>query len=125
MLFSTGFVFAFKEGELMRSLAIENGVPDDAIVLESHANSTYENVTRSQAILTQHGWKRALLVSSPYHMRRALLTWHKNAPEIDVIASPVPYSQFYFRNGGPTLEQFRGLLQEYGAIALYWWRGWI
>jgi uncharacterized SAM-binding protein YcdF (DUF218 family)/glycosyltransferase involved in cell wall biosynthesis len=125
MIFSTGFVFAFEEGELMRSLAIAEGVPAEAIVLESHAINTYENVTRSQSILEQYGWRRVLLVSSPYHMRRALLTWRKNAPNIEVVATPVPFSQFYLRNGGPTLEQMRGLLQEYSAIALYWWRGWI
>ena len=45
---------------------------------------------------------------------------------MQVISSPVPISQFYLRdgNGPPSLEQLRGLLQEYAAIALYWWRGW-
>jgi hypothetical protein len=53
------------------------------------------------------------------------LTWHRNAPEIVAIPSPVPSSQFYLREGGPSIDQMRGLLQEYAAIALYWWRDWI
>src|SRR6478735_8391291 len=47
MIFSTGFVFAFQEGQLMRSVAIDNGVPADVIILETQAANTYENVTRS------------------------------------------------------------------------------
>jgi hypothetical protein len=53
------------------------------------------------------------------------LTWRKVAPEIEVVATPVPNSQFYAHRRGATLEQIRGLLQEYVAIAWYWWRGWI
>ena len=125
MIFSTGFVFAFAEGEIMRSLAEANGVPPEAIVLETEARNTFENVARSREILIEKGWRRVLLVSSPYHMRRAVLTWRKVAPEIEVVATPVPNSQFYAHRRGATLEQIRGLLQEYVAIAWYWWRGWI
>jgi uncharacterized SAM-binding protein YcdF (DUF218 family)/glycosyltransferase involved in cell wall biosynthesis len=125
MIFSTGFVFTFQEGELMRSLAEANGVPRDAIILETQARNTYENVARSRDILTQRGWRRVLLVSSPYHMRRAMLTWRTVAPEIEVVPTPVPVSQFYRHETGPSLEQMRGLLQEVAAIVLYWWRGWI
>lgn len=125
MIFSTGFVFAFAEGEVMRSLAEANGVPREAIILETAATNTYENVTRSRQILIDNGWRSALVVSSPYHMRRAMLTWQRNAPEIAATPTPVPFSQFYLRDGGPSLEQMRGLLQEYAAIVLYWWRDWI
>jgi uncharacterized SAM-binding protein YcdF (DUF218 family)/glycosyltransferase involved in cell wall biosynthesis len=124
MIFSSGFVFAFEEAEIMRGLAEENGVPPEAIILETNAKNTHDNVLLSNQILTQHGWRRILLVSSPYHMRRAMMTWRKSAPGVQVTATPVPVSQFYIRDGAPSFEQLRGLLQEYAAIALYWWRGW-
>jgi uncharacterized SAM-binding protein YcdF (DUF218 family)/glycosyltransferase involved in cell wall biosynthesis len=125
MIFSTGFVFAFREGEVMRSLAMANGVPAEAIILETQARNTYENVVRSWEILDTYGWKRALVVSSPYHMRRAMLTWRRVAPTTEAIPVPVPASQFYLHERGPSLAQMRGILQEYAAIVLYWWRGWI
>jgi uncharacterized SAM-binding protein YcdF (DUF218 family)/glycosyltransferase involved in cell wall biosynthesis len=125
MIFSSGFVFAFKEAEIMRGLAMANGVPGDAIVLETKATNTYENVAHSHAILAEHGWERILLVSSPYHMRRAMLTWRRVAPDVDVTAAPVAQSQYYVRDGAPSLEQMRGLLHEYAAIVVYWWRDWI
>jgi uncharacterized SAM-binding protein YcdF (DUF218 family)/glycosyltransferase involved in cell wall biosynthesis len=125
MIFSSGFVFAFPEAEVMRTLAIDNGVPASAIELETHAANTHENVVFSQRLLEAHGWRRILLVSSPYHMRRALLTWHKAAPATTVVPTPALASQFYLHERGASLEQIRGLAQEYAAIVVYWWRGWI
>jgi len=118
-------VFAFSEPDIMRALAIDNGVPASAIELETRAANTHENVVFSQRILNDHGWKRALVVSSPYHMRRALLTWRKASPDIAVVATPPPNSQFYAHDRGASLEQMRGIAQEYAAIVMYWWRGWI
>jgi uncharacterized SAM-binding protein YcdF (DUF218 family)/glycosyltransferase involved in cell wall biosynthesis len=120
VVFSSGYVFAFQEAEVMRALAVDNGIPADAIVLEQRAANTYENVIYSDRILADRHWRRILLVSSPYHMRRALLTWRHNAPQIDVIATPVPESQFYVHETGASFEQIRGILQEYAAIVGYW-----
>jgi uncharacterized SAM-binding protein YcdF (DUF218 family)/glycosyltransferase involved in cell wall biosynthesis len=125
LVFSSGYEFAFEEAKVMRELAMGLGVPQEAIVLESKSASTYENVAFVQAILDAHGWRRILLVSSPYHMRRALLTWKKVAPGTRVVSTPVPSSQFYAHGWGANLDQVRGIAQEYVAIAVYWWRGWI
>jgi uncharacterized SAM-binding protein YcdF (DUF218 family)/glycosyltransferase involved in cell wall biosynthesis len=126
LVFSSGFRFVFHEAEVMRDLAVVNGVPPDAIVLEQAAANTHENVQFSAAILRQHGWRKILLVSSPYHMRRALLTWRKAVPDVTVVPTPVARSLFYLRDGrGPTLDQIRGIAQEYAAIVVYRGRGWI
>ena len=57
-------------------------------------------------------------------MRRALLTWRGAAPEVTVVPTPVPSSQFYAHSTGASFEQIRGILQEYAAIVAYWLRGW-
>jgi len=125
LIFSSGFVFAFPEAEIMRELAINNGVPRAAIELETHAANTHDNVVFTQRIMNARGWKRALLVSSPYHMRRALMTWRKAGPDVAAVATPPSISQFYAHDRGASLEQMRGIVQEYAAIVMYWWRGWI
>jgi uncharacterized SAM-binding protein YcdF (DUF218 family)/glycosyltransferase involved in cell wall biosynthesis len=125
IVFSTGYVFSFREAEVLKAVAEANGVPATAIVLEEEATNTYENVERSRRILDAHGWRRVLLVSSPYHMRRALLTWRKVAPGIEVIPTPPPESQFYGHDVGASLEQIRAIVHEYAAIVMYWRRGWI
>jgi len=125
LIFSSGYVFSFKEAEVMRALAVDQGVPADRIVLEERATNTYENVTYTSQILRDRQWRRILLVSSPYHMRRATLVWRKTAPEIAVIPSPPFSSQFYEHGTGASLEQVRGILWEYAALASYWWNGWL
>ena len=125
LVLSSGFVYSFREAEVMRAVAVDNGVPASAIVLEQRAASTYENVMFVNGILRDHRWRRILLVSSPFHMRRALLTWHRLAPDVTVTPTPPAETRFYQHGRGATLEQMRGVLQEYLAIAAYWRRGWI
>jgi uncharacterized SAM-binding protein YcdF (DUF218 family) len=125
MIFESGYVFAFREAEIMRDLATSLGVPQSSILLETHGTNTYDDVIRVRDVVRQHGWRRILLVSSPYNMRRAVAVWRKQAPDVDVVATPVPQSQFYTHDRGATLDQLRGLVREYGALAAYWWRGWI
>jgi uncharacterized SAM-binding protein YcdF (DUF218 family) len=125
MILSSGYVYTFQEAEVMRALAIDQGVPASAILLERRAANTYQNVRFVEEMLREHGWRRVLLVSSPYHMRRALLVWHKQAPEVTVLPEPVAQSQFYEHARGATLDQVRGILQEYVAILGYWRRGWV
>jgi uncharacterized SAM-binding protein YcdF (DUF218 family)/glycosyltransferase involved in cell wall biosynthesis len=125
LVLSSGFVYSFKEAEVMRALAIDQGIPASHIVLEEHARNTYENVMFVNRILGERHWRRILLVSSPYHMRRALLVWRKVAPDVVVVPTPPPMTQFYEHTRGASLEQIRGIIWEYLAMLEYWSRGWI
>jgi uncharacterized SAM-binding protein YcdF (DUF218 family) len=125
LVFSSGYVYTFREAQVMRALAIDNGVPASAIVLEERAKSTYDNVTFVDDLLRERGVHRILLVSSPYHMRRAVAVWRKQAPDITVVPTPAEQSEFYDHTRGASVEQVRGLLFEYVAIFAYWRRGWL
>jgi uncharacterized SAM-binding protein YcdF (DUF218 family) len=94
-------------------------------VLETHGVNTNDQVARVHEVLRQFGWRKILLVSSPYHMRRALGVWRKQAPEVTVVPAPVPESQFYAHDRGASLDQLRGLTREFGALVAYWWKDWI
>ena len=125
LVFSSGYAHTFREAEIMKALAISLGVPADAILLEEKGGGTAKSVAHVRPILSAHGWTTVLLVSAPYHMRRAILTFHKVAPEVTVIAAP-GWSAFWARRGtGATLAQLRAVAYEYTAIAYYWWKGWI
>jgi uncharacterized SAM-binding protein YcdF (DUF218 family) len=125
LIFSSGYVSAFKEAKVMEMLAISRGIPKNVIILEETASSTIGNVNTVRRILQRRGWRNILLVSSPYHMRRCLLTFRKLAPDVKVVASPIPYSQFYSHRVGANFEQIKSILHEYGAIGYYWWKGWL
>jgi uncharacterized SAM-binding protein YcdF (DUF218 family)/glycosyltransferase involved in cell wall biosynthesis len=125
LVVSSGYVYSFPEAEAMRALAVDQGIPPSAIVLEKRATNTYQNVAFVNEILETRHWSSVLLVSSPYHMRRALLVWRKVAPGIRVVPAPPLRSQFYDHTRGASLEQIGAVAHEYLAILGYWRRGWI
>ena len=59
--------------ELMKREAVRRGVPDDAIVVEGSAATTEENAARVAELMRKRGLHTAILVTSPYHQRRAAL----------------------------------------------------
>jgi uncharacterized SAM-binding protein YcdF (DUF218 family)/glycosyltransferase involved in cell wall biosynthesis len=125
MVFSSGTRHAFREVEVMQALAVSRGVPASAITLEARAASTRENVRFSADIMARHGWRSALVVSSPYHMRRASLVFRRIAPEIEAVYTPVPRTGFFSeRRWGASWAQIRAILHEYVAIAYSRWKGW-
>ena len=89
----------------MKALAVANGVPADGDRSRRRRPRTrYENVVLSRSHSSANGWRSILLVSSPYHMRRAMLTWRQAAPDVDVTPTPVPQSQFYAHQRGASLD---------------------
>jgi uncharacterized SAM-binding protein YcdF (DUF218 family) len=135
LIFSSGYMYVFKEPLLMKALAISLGVPENAVILEDKARNTYENVDFVARILGKKGWDKILLVSSPYHMRRASLVFNKVAKNIRVDYTPIPKSIFYSHEDRNSygrknwkrinLEQIKGIVHEYLGILYYWWRGYI
>lgn len=64
--------YTYTEAEGMRNFLVAEGVPEDRIVLENNATSTYENLLYSQDIMEKHGWNTAIIITHDYHGTRAL-----------------------------------------------------
>lgn len=62
-----------EEAEVMRRLALEAGIPSEALFLEKESHSTWENLLGARNIMQERGWDTAVIVSDPFHMKRALL----------------------------------------------------
>ena len=60
------------EAEVARQYALARGVPAEAILLETTSTSTIENLANARQVGTDHGLRTYLIVSTPYHMRRAI-----------------------------------------------------
>lgn len=58
-------------GELMKREAVRLGVPAGAILVEPLSATTEENAKRTAEVMQQRGLHTAILVTSPYHQRRA------------------------------------------------------
>ena len=63
--------------ELMKRDAIRLGVPESAILVEPDATTTDENARDVAQLMTEQGLRSAILVTSPYHQRRASLLFSR------------------------------------------------
>lgn len=59
--------------ELMKRQAVRLGVPEGAIIVEPEAATTQENARNVALLMHEAGLRSAILVTSPYHQRRASL----------------------------------------------------
>jgi uncharacterized SAM-binding protein YcdF (DUF218 family) len=61
--------------DVMRGLAVDRGVPDAAILEEPLGEDTWGNAVYTRQVLEDHSLQSAILVTSPYHLRRAQETF--------------------------------------------------
>jgi uncharacterized SAM-binding protein YcdF (DUF218 family) len=61
--------------DVMRDLAIQRGVPQGAILEEPQGEDTWGNAVYTRQVLEEHQLQSAILVTSPYHLRRAKVTF--------------------------------------------------
>lgn len=59
----------------MREQALAAGIPSDRIYIDEISQNTYENAIHTKEIINTIGAKKIILVTSPYHQRRANQTF--------------------------------------------------
>lgn len=118
-------------------LTMMGNVSVDNFILEPTSLNTYQNAINVQQILQEQAIETILLVTSAFHMPRALAIFHKLG--IDAIPAP---TDFYIVDQPPerfslqqllldllpsvgNLEKTSRGVKEYIGIVVYWLRGWI
>ncbi len=99
------------EAEAMRALALKHGVPEERIIVEDKATRTLENALYTARIMEDRGWARALVVSDPFHLPRALFLFRR----LGIAASGAAVRE---RCGEPRWRWYGGYVREAGAFAL-------
>ena len=59
------------------ALAVENGIPPSALLLDHEATSTYQNALYTMEIMEEEGMSSALVVTSDYHVKRTKYIYDK------------------------------------------------
>jgi uncharacterized SAM-binding protein YcdF (DUF218 family) len=75
-------------GDIAR-LMVGEGVPADRITLECTSRNTWQNAEFSKPLLAAMDAKSAILVTSWFHVRRALGCFHASSPQIRWEVAPV------------------------------------
>jgi uncharacterized SAM-binding protein YcdF (DUF218 family) len=96
------------------------GVPVSAIQLESRSKTTRENAEFSVSLLRADGVRRAIIVTSWYHSRRALSCFRHYAPEIKFYSRPSYFN--YAHSTWSRAGVWRDVRAEYEKIPGYWLR---
>ena len=78
------------EWDFLKSILVEEGVPEQAVLEEKQATFTYENAIYSRRVTDRLGLKidRALLCPQACHARRALLYYKVLYPETEFFVCP-------------------------------------
>lgn len=75
---------------VMRSDAIEAGVPASAITIEEQGETTKQNADKTQQLLEEKGIETVILVTSAYHQRRAGLEFAERSDgNVAIVNHPV------------------------------------
>jgi len=127
MLVTGGAAFAGRtpEAPVVKRFLVDLGVPSNKILVEEKSRDTIENARFSKKIMELKGFKKPILVTSAFHMRRAIEAFRKAGLEV----IPVP-SSFYTAPELPTiwedwfpssgaLEMTATVIHEYIGLIFY------
>lgn len=74
----------FAESEVGLEYCVSKGIPRDKIEVENESLSTIDNLKEARKIMDRKEWTTALLVSDPWHLKRA----RRMANDLDIVVFP-------------------------------------
>ncbi len=103
----------FSESEVALKYCTKMGVPESDILIEKESQTTEQNIIEAEKVMQEKGLTSALLVSDPWHLKRALAMTQKHA----VAAEPSATQTSMYRS---EKNQWGFLLRE--LYYLHVWR---
>src|SRR4030043_2227242 len=122
IIFAGGpLVWKYTWASLMKEQAVSLGIPKKAILLEDKSRTTEEDILFLKEILDKYGFKSCILVTSPYHSRRAAKIFRKIlGEEKKVISAPAEKSWFNFSEWWKRRRDREMVLSEYSKFLWLW-----
>lgn len=106
----SGFLSKKPEAPITRRLLIDLGVPEHMVITEDRSRDTFENARYSVEICKNYKLSRPIVVTSAYHMERAVLSFEKNKMRV----TPYPAG---FKTGKGSLPDWEDYLPSSDAQA--------
>ncbi|MCS6968975.1 MAG: YdcF family protein [Cytophagales bacterium] len=125
--------FVATEANSLRSICKMAGIPKEDILTEERSMNTYQNAVFTAKLLKEHrlDHNKCILVTSAFHMPRAVLCFRKQGIEVLPFAADF-YSEDRFYDIGrillpstTALDRWGILFKEWVGIATYWLMGYI
>jgi uncharacterized SAM-binding protein YcdF (DUF218 family) len=110
--------------ESLRQVALDLGIPPEAIRMEQVSRSTHESMVAVQPILAREGIRTLAVVTSPYHQRRAVWAARRTLRGIEIVSRPADPAGWRPAGWWKTPWNRRIVVGEYTKLAYYILRGW-
>src|SRR5262245_1809864 len=113
------------EAPVLAAQLVRWGIASERLVVEVESHNTHENAMFSARIIRERGWKKILLITSAFHMPRALGCFRAEGIEVDAL--PVDYRAGHGRMSwlprAGALNTSTNALRELAGRAVYRARG--
>ena len=112
------------EAGAIKKYLVSLGVPQEKVFAEERARDTWESAVFLKKFCDDSGYKKAAIVTSAYHMKRAVWSFEK-AGFKDAVPYPAAYktsnpTKYYFMDFLPgTGENLREAMHEYLGLFFY------
>jgi uncharacterized SAM-binding protein YcdF (DUF218 family) len=110
------------EAQIMKTMAMRLGIPEDKILAETTSRTTFENVANLARLLPAGQGRRLGLVTSATHMWRSYRTLASQFPHDTIVPSPVHYTYDPIGWRPDTFVLSAGNLEQ-STLALHEWVG--
>jgi uncharacterized SAM-binding protein YcdF (DUF218 family) len=101
------------------------GIASEVQTVGKNLNTREEALSLAR-LYNERGWKRVLVVTSPYHTRRACAAVEHEG--LSVVCSPSAETEYDVKGLTRSKERrhaFSAALHERIGLFVYWWRGWL
>ncbi len=105
---------------LMKEQAEELGIPGGDIILADRSMSTEEDALYTAGIVRRGRYKSLILVTSPYHSRRASIYFRRMIPGVTIVSAPVEKSWFSFEGWWKRPRDRDMVFSEYSKFIKLW-----
>ncbi len=127
IIVSGGKVFEDKKAEapIVKRFLLDLGVSSDKIITEEKSRDTFENVRYTKEICSQKGFRKPIVVTSAFHMRRAVTCFETAG--MKVLPFPSGYKTWQgkkygwedYMPGAGNLSNASAALKEYAGFLFY------
>ena len=112
------FILGTGDNEMNKEVLLEAGVPQSSIGGESKSESTYQNAVFAGPLLKKANIHNAVIVTSSFHMRRALATFQQKLPDIRFSVANARIAWWDTPEGSPQEDTYASI--ELIKIPAYW-----
>lgn len=120
-----GFKDSRPEAPVMRRVLMDLGVPANRVLVENKSRDTMENAKYSEEICAKHGYRKIVLLTSSYHMKRSMTAFQKYGMTVTPYPANVRthghtrYGYISFLPSASSLTDTSAYMKEYLGMLYY------